>query len=65
MSSATSLHGLGRSSGRSSRMEQSTKGDAGANPDRVSINTGIFSLLKSASLKGGSVSPSNSASAHS
>lgn len=33
-------------------MEQSTKRDAGANADLFPINTGIFSLLKSASLKG-------------
>lgn len=32
--------------------EQSTKGDAGANADLFPINTSIFSLLKSASLKG-------------
>lgn len=32
--------------------EQSTKGDAGANADLFHINTSIFSLLKSASLKG-------------
>lgn len=33
-------------------MEQSTEGDAGANADLFPINTGIFSLLKSANLKG-------------
>lgn len=63
--SATSLHSLGYSSGLSSRMEQSTKGDARANADLFSHQYWYFQSFKACQSEGGSVSPLNSASAHS